>query len=255
MASAYGERVLEKGSKGPDVVELQIRLAGFRGTTPDGSFGSGTELQVQKFQEDYMKMSSPTRIVDRETFRAIDDFAKRYPINFAQLKCPCGQCSGFGQGRFKGRYTPGGEGQEKFNRYEYPGIHRMILWASRAVFFYLPEHKFKFSSGYRCSVDNQQNNRTTTNHHGKAVDLDIALQPNESKRDDRDKCDAVRGRIVELSNAQVGWGAKNRKALEPSDVAPTWVHYDVREYEPKYLRDEFFCQDPAGLNNPLPIKV
>ena len=70
-------------------------------------------------------------------------------------------------------------------------------------------------------MDNQQNNRTTTNHHGKAVDLDIALQPDESKRADRDKCDAVRGRIVELSNAQVGWGAKNRKALEPPDVAPT----------------------------------
>ena len=74
-------------------------------------------------------------------------------------------------------------------------------------------------------------------------------------RDDRDKCDAVRGRIVEVSNTQVGWGAKNRKALEPPDVAPTWVHYDVREYEPQYLRDEFFCQDPASLNNLLPIKV
>ena len=255
MASVYGERVLEKGLEGSDVVELQVRLAGFRGTTPDGVFGSGTELQVQKFQEDYMKTSSPTRIVDRDTFRAIDDFAKRYPINFSQLKCPCGQCGGFGQRRFKGRYMPGGEGQEKYNRYEYPGIHRMILWASRAVFFYMPEHKFSFTSGYRCSVDNQQNNRTTTNHHGKAVDLDVALDRNETKRDDLDKCNAVRGRIVELSNAQIGWEAKNRKALEPPDIAPTWVHYDVREYEPEYLRDEFFCQDLGSLNNLSPIRV
>jgi len=106
-----------------------------------------------------------------------------------------------------------------------------------------------------CSVDNQQHKRNTTNHHGKAVDLDIALAPNESKRDDRDKCDAVRGKLVELSDAQIGCGAKNRKSLEPSDIAPTWVHYDVREYEPKYLRDEFFCRDLAGLNKAMPIAV
>jgi hypothetical protein len=65
----------------------------------------------------------------------------------------------------------------------------------------------------------------------------------------------VRGKLVELSNAQVGWAAKNRKALEPSDIAPTWIHYDVREYEPKYLGDEFFCRDLAGLNELTPINV
>lgn len=255
-AAIYGERVLRKDLEGPDVVELQIRLAGFRGTVPDGQFGSGTELQVQKFQQDVMKSANPSRVVDRETFVAIDDFAKRYPIDFkGKLKCPCGECGGFGQGRFKGRFMPGGEGQEKSNRYEYPGIHRMILWAARAAFFYMPQHRFSFTSGYRCSVDNQKNNRTTTNHHGKAVDLDIALLPGEGKREDLDKCNAVRGLLVELSNAQVGWAAKNRKALEPPDIAPTWVHYDVREYEPEYLRDSFFCQDLAGLDQVTPIRV
>jgi len=38
-----GERELKRGSKGPDVAELQLRLAGFRGTVPDGDFGPGTE--------------------------------------------------------------------------------------------------------------------------------------------------------------------------------------------------------------------
>lgn len=251
----YGERVLKKDMEGPDIVELQIRLAGFRGTMPDGQFGAGTELQLQKFQQDFMQMENPTRVADHDTFVAIDAFAKRFPINFAQLKCPCGQCGGFGRGLFKDTYVPGGEGQEQHNHYEYPGIHRMILWAARAVFHYLPEHKFSFTSGYRCSIDNQQHNRTTTNHRGKAVDIDIALQPGESKRDDADKCEAVRGRIVELSNAQVGWAATNRKALEPANIAPTWIHYDVRQYERRYLTDDFFCKDAAGLDRVLPIKV
>jgi len=255
MSALYGQRILAKDMEGDDVAELQIRLAGFRGTVPDGQFGSGTELQVQKFQQDFMAMARPTRVVDAATYRAIDAFAARYPIDFAQLKCRCGSCGGFGGGKFRGRFQPGAEGREVSNLYEYPGVHRMLLWAVRAAFFYMPEHAFSFSSVYRCSIDNQQHQRNTTNHHGKAVDLDMALKPGETKRDDRDKCDAVRGKLVELSSAQIGWGAKNRKSLEPSDIAPTWVHYDVREYEQKYLRDEFFCRDLAGLNNAMPIAV
>lgn len=251
----YGERELRRGDKGADVVELQVRLAGFRGTLPDGDFGPGTELQVVKFQQHYMGASRPTGVVDRDSFLAIDEFARRHPIDFRRLRCPCGQCGGFGSGRFKGRYLPGGEGQERFHRYEYPGMHRLILWAARAVFFYLPEHAFSFTSGYRCSVDNQRHNRTTTNHHGKAVDLDIASKPGECRRDDLDKCCQVRGRIVELANAQIGWAAKNRKALEPENIAPTWVHYDVREYEPKYLGEDFFCRNAAELDRRLPIRL
>ena len=36
---------LSRGTTGPDVVELQIRLAGFRGTMWDGIFGPGTECR------------------------------------------------------------------------------------------------------------------------------------------------------------------------------------------------------------------
>ena len=255
MAAAYGERLLQKDMSGPDVAELQLRLAGFRGTLLDGEFGPGTEMQVQKFQADAMKMASPTRIVDGATFRAIDDFAKNFPIDFAQLKCRCGQCSGFGQQRFKGRYMPGGEGREVSNRYEYPGIHRLILWATRALYFYMPEVKFTFSSGYRCSIDNQQHNRSTTNHHGKAVDIQPPRKPGLGERDHMANCEAIRGLLVERSNAQVGWAAKNRKALESANDAPTWVHYDVREYESKYLADAYFCTDQASLDHTLPIKV
>jgi len=251
----YGERILQRGAVGDDVTELQLRLAGFRGTLPDGDFGPGTELQVKVFQADYMRLTSPTGIVDRATFQAIDKFAQRFPIDFQALRCPCGNCDGFGQGKFKGLYLVGAKNQEQFNRYEYPGVHRMILWATRALFGYRPDLKFMFTSGYRCSVDNQINKRTTTNHHGKAVDIDIALSPGMTKQGDMERCNEIRGLLVEKSNAQIGWLASNRKSLEPSDIAPTWVHYDVRSYERRYLRDEFFCKDLSGLDRVMPIKV
>lgn len=68
------------------------------------------------------------------------------------------------------------------------------------------------------------------------------------------KCDAVRGTIVETAHAQIGWAASNRKALEPSHIAPTWVHYDVRCYGPEYLKDEWFCTTPKQLDNRKPIR-
>lgn len=249
---AYGDRILSLGTQGDDVEELQLRLAGFRGTLLDGDFGPGTALQVTKFQHDYMRLASPTGTVDGATFRAIDAFADQFPIDFKALRCPCGQCSGFGQGRFKGKYLGNGK-SEAFHLYEYPGIHRMLLWAVRAALFYMPQHRFTFSSGYRCGVDNQQHRRNTTNHCGKAVDLDAKLLLGEGKREDMLKCHDIRGQLVELSNAQIGWGASNRKSLEPDEIAPTWVHYDVRSYESKYLDDRFFCKTLVDLDLRLPI--
>jgi len=84
--------------------------------------------------------------------------------------------------------------------------------------------------------------------------INAALLPGESKRDDLAKCDAIRGRIVESANAQIGWTASNPKSFEPSDIAPTWVHYDVRSFEPKYLKNEWFCKNLKGLDNRRPIK-
>jgi len=253
MAFQYGERELKRKCKGPDVAELQLRLAGFRGTVPDGDFGPGTERQVMSFQGDFMGIA-PTGVVDRATMRAIDAFASRFPIDFKALKCRCGECGGFGKRRFKGSYIAGKPKVEAFHRYEYPGVHRMLLWAVRAAFFYLPQHKFVVSSAYRCSLDNKQHGRSSTNHHGKAIDLDVPLRPGETKRDDMLKCDAIRGLLVETAHAQIGWDAANRKALEPSHIAPTWVHYDVRCYEPKYLGDEMFCTTLKQLDNRRPIR-
>ena len=251
----YGQRVLQKGMNGPDVEELQIRLAGFRGTILDGDFGPGTELQVVQFQRGFMKMKKPTGIIDQNTMAAIDQFAEQYPIDFTALKCPCGVCGGFGQGRFKGEYVANMPKIEQYHLYEYPGLHRMLLWAVRAVFFYVPDYKFVITSGYRCQVRNEQTEpkRSSTNHRGKAIDLDVPGKTSADKRDDMKRCDQIRGIIVEKSNAQIGWNAANRKALEPSQIAPTWIHYDVRCYDQKYLEDRFFCKSLAELNNKQPI--
>jgi hypothetical protein len=250
----YGERELVRGCNGPDVVELQVRLAGFRGTLPDGDFGPGTERQVRTFQRDYMGTTDPDGRVDAVTMQAIDEFAARYPFDFGKLGCPCRECGGFGSGKNRGKYREGSAPDEASYLYEYPGMHRMLLWAVRAAFHYMPEHRFSITSAYRCSIDNARHGRNTTNHHGKAIDLDVALRIGESKADDMRKCAAIRSRLVETADAQVGWGAPNRKALEPPDIAPTWVHYDVRCYEQKYLRDEMFCTSLAALDNPRPIR-
>ena len=124
----------------------------------------------------------------------------------------------------------------------------------RAVFFYLPEHKFVITSGYRCSVSNEQHGRSSTNHHGKAVDFNIVPRRGEDQREDMTKCEAVRGRIVETACGQIGWNAPNCKALEPSSIAPTWVHYDVRCYEPRYLQDRMFCRTRKQLDGRRPIR-
>jgi hypothetical protein len=247
----YGNAPLQKGSEGDEVVELQMRLAGFRGTLPDGDFGPGTELQVVKFQQDYMNRDRPDGVVDAETFAAIDRFAAERPIDFGSLACRCARCEGFGQGRFEGEYRADKPRIEAYHLYEYPGIHRMLLWAVRALMFYLPQHNFAINSGYRCAEHNKIKNRTSTNHHGKAVDLDVPLGPGDDKRDDMRRCNEIRGLLAERSAAQIGWSAANRKSLEPENIAPTWVHYDVRSYERKYLADRYFCTSSEQLDRPV----
>ena len=78
--------------------------------------------------------------------------------------------------------------------------------------------------------------------------MDFIPRPGEDKRGDSLRCDGVRGLVVEKSNFQIGWGARNRKSLEPSDIAPTWLHMDVRSYAPGYLDDGFFVKGGEELD-------
>src|SRR5688572_21527018 len=248
---AFGDAEIKRGDKGAAVTELQLRLAGFRGTLWDGSFGPGTELQVVCFQRDYMKQAQPNGRVDKATFTALFQFENDFPVPLEALRCPCGQCGGFGQGRFKDVYLPGPE-NEKNHKYEYPGIHKAILHSFRGAAFYLGRAGFPapiVNSGYRCWINNEQKGRASTNHMGKAIDVDFPLGPKEDKRDDTIRCDKGRGVLVELANFQIGWTASNRKALEPADIAPTWIHMDVRNYDRKYLQNRFFVRPKASARN------
>lgn len=236
---------LGRGAKGAAVVELQMRLAGFRGTVSDGDFGPGTELQVMAFQREWMQMTVPHGRADAQTQAAIRAFGESYPIDFGQLRCPCGSCGGFGRGQFRGRFRKDIRA-EAYNRYEYPGIHRMLLWTYRAAQHYAKGRGWRLTvnSCYRCSEHNRMKGRSSTNHHGKAIDIDII----GGGGTDRQRCDILRGILVEKATAQIGWSAANRKALEPASIAPTWVHLDVRCYAPQYLDDAYFVKDATALD-------
>lgn len=240
---------LKRGDAGPEVVELQMRLSGFRGTIPDGRYGPGTELQVQAFQRDFMGAEEPSGQADAETMDWIVKFGEMHAIDFDKLRCPCQQCAGFGSGRFKGLYR-GGTKLEVYHRYEYPGIHRMLLWTVRRAQHLAASRQWKLTinSAYRCAFDNARKGRSSTNHHGKAIDLDIVPDNAGEQSSDKQRCDMLRAMLQEHANFQNGWTVPNRKSYEPNTIAPTWVHIDVRSYAPEYLADRYFVKTEADFD-------
>jgi len=244
------------GSVGKQVKEIQILLAGFGGTVWDGIFGKETEKQVKLFQSDFIGIDFPTGIIDEETFRGLIRFAEKYPIDLEILKCNCGKCNGFGKKRFKNEYVLGKPYLEQFYKYEYPGIHKVILNIIRSSMFLaeklnFPKLEFR-DGGYRCSDYNLMHNRQTTNHRGKAVDLDFILTDNQKKENpnlDSELCESFRNYLQFYSNIQVGWYFSNKKSFEPYNIAPTWMHMDIRAYSKPYLMDEYFIGNKQELDN------
>jgi hypothetical protein len=202
------------------------------------------------FQREVMQLKSPSGIFDSDCFDALNQFEADYPIDFAAIRCPCGQCSGFRQGRFRNRYRSGKPRIEAYHRREYPRVHKAILYAFRAVSFHLDNNDFPLpvlTSGYRCWVHNDMKGRQSTNHMGKAIDVDFPAQSGEDKRHDRARCDDARALLVDKAAFQIGWHGSNRKALEASRIAPTWIHMDVRCYHRKHLADKFSITDEDQL--------
>jgi peptidoglycan hydrolase-like protein with peptidoglycan-binding domain len=87
---AFGDKDIQQRNKGADVVELQLKLNGLRGTLRDGDFGPVSELQVMAFQREVMGMNSPSGVFDASSFDALNQFEANYPIDFASIRCPCG---------------------------------------------------------------------------------------------------------------------------------------------------------------------
>lgn len=226
---------------------------------PSDQFDAVTESKVKNFQRDYMKMGAPTGVVDEETAKAVDEFGGKFSFDFNDLKCTCGKCTGFGNGKFKNEYSSTNK-VEAYYKYEYPGIHRMLLWGLRGLKHHIESEMSPFLkigvfySTYRCWGDNTKNSRTSTNHMGKAADLHIFTKTTNKdwhrptdKTENIKLCNKVRDVCVSKMGAQIKWNNNNQFGLEPpigTVKADSWVHIDVRTYDnEKYLQDKYFIED------------
>lgn len=263
---------IKVGEKSELIREINIRLAGFGGNVPTDEFTIRTEKMIKQFQRDYMKVVETGKICG-SVLKAIDEFSSKYSVDINQGKCKCGQCSGFGNGKYSEEKNDTNI-NEKNRKYEYPGIHRTLLWAQRAIQFYLDkiegDLKIKVGmifSGYRCNIDNSQhldqngNPRASTNHMGKALDLHIyGLSDRNNSESNANK---VRDLLEKYSGAKYRWGIDNVISLEPDSrnrvgtefIATTWVHYDVRAFDLTYLHDQYFAKSATAFNGESIVKV
>ncbi|OCA78577.1 hypothetical protein BBH99_08225 [Chryseobacterium contaminans] len=255
-----GKYCIDKNSPPSELIrEINIRLAGFGGNVPTDKFTDRTERMIKQFQRDYMKVPETGKICGN-VLKAIDDFQQKYIIDFDDVKCPCGKCKGFGNDKFP-EQKQNSKIAELKRKYEYPGIHRSLIWALRAAMFYTTviEKDLKYSvkcifSGYRCWINNDIHNRRSTNHMGKA--LDLHFNKNGKRTQVPKDIEEVRQKIfVKYLGNQVRWNETNKFSLEPGVaaykgefIASTWIHYDVRQFELKYLADEYFVKNINQVN-------
>ncbi|WP_185247647.1 peptidoglycan-binding domain-containing protein [Chryseobacterium bernardetii] len=255
-----GKYCIDKNSAPSELIrEINIRLAGFGGNVPTDKFTDRTERMIKQFQRDYMKVPETGKVCGN-VLKAIDDFQQKYIIDFDDVKCPCGKCKGFGNDKFP-EQKQNSKIAELKRKYEYPGIHRSLIWALRAAMFYTTviEKDLKYSvkcifSGYRCWINNDIHNRSSTNHMGKA--LDLHFNKNGKRTQVPKDIEEVRQKIfVKYLGNQVRWNETNKFSLEPGVavykgefIASTWIHYDVRQFELKYLADEYFVKNINQVN-------
>lgn len=249
---------IKLGDTGPLVEEINIRLMGFgRTIKPPAEFDvftENTEKAVKRFQRDYMGAPETGKVCGA-TLVAIDDFKAKHPISWAGMKCPCGLCTGWGHG-----YTDSTEaeifkpGHVPHQGIEHPGMHRAIIWTFRAAKFYVEvkdkDLGYRFSnlsSGYRCWHRNKQTSRTSTNHMGKALDLQFKKgTPGVVCR--TSVLENLKTKVfMERMGAAPNW-TSNRVSLEPISIAPGWVHVDVREFDARYLKNRFFSKTKDGAD-------
>ncbi len=212
---------------------LQCNLAAFGSCTkygPDGKLGDAFYKSVKLFKSKIMKHVNPTGAIDDNVRSAIHDMISN--LNPFKLKCKCGECEGFGHGSMLDQYRDGKPHIEAYCQYEYPYISHMTIGAAAGIIAMYPDETWEISSGYRCHIDNKQHGRTSTNHMGKAIDLRPVSIPFNNRAE---YCDNIRNELVSLSTFQDGWSESNKLALEPSRIAPTWVHLDCRQFDHKWI--------------------
>ncbi len=247
-----GRSCIRLGAEGKLIQEINIRLAGFGGNVPTTNFTARTANMIRQFQRDYMEIQ-PTGRICGDTLKAIDEFGDNYTFVWDELKCPCGVCDGFGQGLYSEQKQDAGIA-ERSRRYEYPGIHRSLLWAYKAAMFYLTKKEGGIytvnssSSGYRCNERNKQRGRSSTNHMGKAID--VIFNKNGTRTRSNADIEKIRSEVFnKCLGAKWDWRAeKDIFYLESTSMgATTWVHFDVREFNITHLKDEFFANTEAAM--------
>jgi hypothetical protein len=271
------EILFQKGDKHEIIWEINIRLAGFGGNVPTDEFTEKTEKMIKQFQRDYMQVEE-TGVVDIKIIQTIDRFQDEYSIDsfFTQAQCQCSTfknlteptCNGFGLNKTNNGKT----GANYAYGIEYPGLYRTLFWVLRSIMFYIDsDERYQHltveivSSGYRSWADNIYNNRKSTNHMGKALDIHVIKKEKAKSEHSRDErincCDLVRDILTEKTNAEYRWFHSNGIALENSytryhptrgrdnqSIASVWAHYDVRVFESKFLENQFFVKTAKDIN-------
>ncbi|MBV8326120.1 PAAR-like protein [Chryseobacterium sp.] len=248
-----GKFCIKKGSPKSELIrEINIRLAGFGGNVPTDEFTDRTEKMIKQFQRDYMKVPETGKVCGN-VLKAIDEFQQKYPVDFGEIKCKCGSCTGFGKERNSEEYQKTTI-QEKHRKYEYPGIHRSLICAYRASMFYIDKDKqlnFKtkwVESGYRCHDHPIYIRDRTTNHCGKAIDIHYNLLSTGQRTRSNDDMNKIRKDIfMKYTGAKQDWNA-GKDIFYLESFATTWVHFDVREFAQEYLTKNYFVKNSEELN-------
>ncbi|OCG30649.1 hypothetical protein A9G45_02455 [Gilliamella sp. HK2] len=90
---------------------------------------------------------------------------------------------------------------------------------------------------------------------GKA--LDIHMIYNNTKISLENLCDDAREVMISYCNAHYRWNVGNVISLEVGirektpkgiAIAATWIHFDVRSFELKYLEDKYFVKSAEQVN-------
>ncbi|SHM88031.1 glycoside hydrolase family protein [Flavobacterium saccharophilum] len=258
---------IKKGDKSDLIREINIRLAGFGGNVPTDEFTDRTEKMIKQFQRDYMKVPETGKICGN-VLKAIDEFCEKWGEKITEYTCLCknvssiqSKCSGFGKGRYKREYSSSSR-IERFHKYERPGIHRSLLWGISTLRFYISnQNVYKYmwkTAGYRCWEHNNSVPRRSTNHMGKAVDIQFSKNgvPIQGKK----------GSNISLLNeinekfyskylkAKYQWvDGKNNFSIEPIGLSDghtySWIHLDVREFDNEYLDDKYFVKTQEKVIN------
>lgn len=245
--------------------EINIRLAGFGGALPTDQFTDLTANCIKQFQRDYMGVAETGKICG-SLLVALDKFSMEFNEDIFTLpkhkvKCPCKKCEGYGNTRNESYSVLVKDKKTKklvtvtAKGIEYPGIHRSLLWAYKAINFYFKEttnfegyYIHHIESGYRCIENNIQHHRASSNHMGCAIDFHVYNKAGR-KIIGTEIEEIIRKKwLMKNQKAWFGW-TNNKFGLERNcDGSDSWIHIDVREYDKKYKLDQMFAKNNSELN-------